>query len=163
MALTALDFIRPVRMLGGGETPSLSIVKASATTWSRGDLIVGTSGLAVEGADDHAVATILGIALEDAVDGKTSALICPALPNVVFWARCATGDSGATVNTAVTDRYTSGTSAGFELSTDDTVWYINLGETTTSAAMIINFIDAIGTAWGAVEFVFTNSAFNSVT
>jgi hypothetical protein len=164
MALTANDYIRPVRMIGGGSTPVMAVNKESATTWLQGDLIVGASGYAVEGTEDVAAITVLGIALEDAVSGKLTAQICPALPNVVFWGRVATGDSGATASTAVTNRYASSTGA-FELSTDDTVWYVNLGETDTGyeLVMILNLIDAAATAWGAVEFVFVKSAFIPTT
>ena len=162
MALTAADGFRPLRKLGGGAPPTLEVTKASGTTWSKGDLVVSDTGLAVQGGDEDAVETVLGVALEDAEDGNTTELICPALPGVVFWGRIATGDAGATADTAVAHRYVSGTGAGFEISYN-TVPYINVGETTESIVMIINFIDAVGTAWGAVEFVFTNSSFNSVT
>ena len=162
MALTALDYFKPLRNLGSGPTPTFEVVKASATTWSKGDIVVSATGLAVVGADDPAIATILGVAVEDAVDGKTGALICPALPYVTFWGRIATADAGATADTAVAQRYVSGEGAGFDISLA-TVFYINVGDTANAPVMIINFIDAVGTAWGAVEFVFVSSAFNSVT
>jgi hypothetical protein len=162
MALTALDYFKPLRNLGGGCIPTLEVVKATGVTWSKGDLIVSNTGLAVVGADDAAVATILGIALEDAVTGSLRALIAPALPNVTFWARLGGDDAGATTDSAAAQRYVSGTGAGFEIDLA-TVFYINVGSTTISPVMIINFIDDIGTAWGAVEFVFASSAFNAVT
>jgi len=144
--------------------PTFEVVKASATTWSKGGIVVSNTGLAVEGADDPLIATILGVAVEDAVDGKTGALICPALPYVTFWGRIATGDTCTTADTAVTQRYVSGEGAGFDISLDATgVFVINVGDTANAPVMIINFIDAIGTAWGAVEFVFVSSAFNAVT
>jgi hypothetical protein len=162
MALTALDYFKPYRCLGGGTMPTLEVVKATATTWNKGDVIVGTTGLAVAATDEPAIETVLGVAVEAAVSGPLTGLIVPALPNITFWGRIATGDAGATADLAEAHRYVSGTAAGFEISYD-TVPYINVGETTEAQVMIINFIDAIGTAWGAVEFVFTCSAFNAVT
>ena len=163
MALTALDYFKPLRNLGGGCIPTFEVVKASATTWDKGNVIVGTTGLAVAATDEPAVETVLGVALEAAVDGSTRALIAPALPNVTFWGRVATGDAAATSDSAVANRYLSGTGAGFEISYGTYVHYINQGETTEAQVMIINLIDDAATAWGAVEFVFTCSAFNAVT
>jgi hypothetical protein len=162
MALTALDYMRPARCLGGGATPVFEVIKASATTWSKGDLVVSATGLAIQGGDEDAVATILGVALEDAANGYTTALICPALPHVVFSGNIATGDVGATADSAVTQRYLSGTTAGYEVSYA-TVPYINVGESTVSPVMILDLVDAAATAWGVVEFVFVSSAFNAVT
>ena len=163
MALTALDYFKPLRNLGGGCIPTLEVVKATGTTWDKGNVIVHNTGLAVAGADEPAVETVLGVALEAAVAGSLRALIAPALPNVTFWGRIATGDAAATADTAVAQRYVSGTGAGFEISYGTYVHYINVGETTEAQVMILNFIDDLATAWGAVEFVFTCSAFNAVT
>lgn len=164
MALTANDYIRPVGMIGGGSVPVLEVKKATGTTWSQGDVVVAASGLAVEGANDLLSYTLLGIAAEDAVSGKLTANIYPALPNVIFWARIANDDAGATVALAASHRYTSSTGA-FELSTESTTWFINVGETDTGyeLAMIIDLVDAVGTAWGAVHFVFIKSAFIPTT
>jgi hypothetical protein len=162
MALTTKDGFRAVRMIGGGTVPTFKVVKATGTTWSKGEVVVHASGLATGCTDEPGVATVLGVAAEDAISGKLTALIWPALPNIVFWGRVATGDSGATAPTAEANRYLSGTGAGYEISYD-TVHYINLGENTTSQVMITDFIDTVGTAWGAVEFVFTASAFNSLS
>ena len=166
MALTALDYFKPLRNLGGGCIPTIEVVKATGTTWSQGDVVVSNTGLAVRGADDPAIATILGVALEDAVSGKLSALIVPALPNITFWGRIGTGDTGTTVDSAVAQRYVSGEAAGFDISLEGVtadVFFINVGDTANAPVMIINFIDDLATAWGAVEFVFVSSAFNSVT
>ena len=162
MALTANDYIRPLRNLGGGSIPTLDVVKATGTTWSKGDIVVAASGLAVKGADDLTAVSVLGVALEDAVSGKLSARIVPALPGITFWCRLGGDDAGATTNSADTQRYVSGAGAGFEFSLA-TVFFLNVADTGTPCAMIINLIDAAGTAWGAVEFVFCNSAFNAVT
>lgn len=158
MALAATDYLRPNRTIGPGPIPQWPVVKASATTWDEGDVIIATSGLAVEAADGPTTGTILGVAVEDAVNGNTTALICPALPNVVFTGRIATGDTGGTVNSAVTHRYVR-----YGLSLDATgTWYINVGDTSDLAVMIINLVDAAGTAWGEVEFVFVDSLFNAI-
>ena len=163
MALTALDYIKPLRNLGGGCIPTLEVHKASASTWSKGDIVVAAAGLAVVGADDLTAVSVLGVALEDAVDGNTTALIVPALPGVTFSCRLAADDAGATVDSALaTQRYFSGAGAAFEFSLA-TVFFLNTSDTGTPCAMIINMLEDEGTAWGLVEFVFTNSAFNAVT
>jgi hypothetical protein len=162
MALTALDYMRPKRCLGGGATPTFAVNKEAATTWSKGDLVVTNTGYAVRGGDTAAIITILGVALEAAVADTTTALICPALPHVVFECRVATGAAGATVDTAVTQRYLSGGGSGHEIELA-TVFYINPADNTVSPVMIIDLVDVAGTAWGRVDFVFTSSAFNAVT
>jgi len=161
MALTALDYIRPKRCLGGGATPTFEVKKEAASTWSKGDLVVTNGGYAVIGGDTAAIITILGIALEDAVANTTSALICPALPHVVFECRVGGDAAGATTDTAVTQRYLSGGGSGHEMELA-TVFYINVAENTVSPVMIIDLVDVAGTAWGRVDFVFTSSAFNAV-
>jgi hypothetical protein len=146
-------------MLGGGALPVMQVNKESATTWHKGDVIIASGGYAVEGADGPTTGTILGVAIEDAVSGNLTALICPALPNVVFTGRLATGDAGATYTSLVTDRYVK----GYGISLDATgTWYINQADTTDDAVMIVEFLDAIGTAWALTEFVFIDSVFNAV-
>jgi hypothetical protein len=159
MALVANDFFRPVRMLGGGSTPTMEVTKATGTTWVEGAVIIATSGLAVEATDGPTTGTILGVAVEDAVSGKLSTLICPALPNVVFQGRLGTGDTGTTIASAVAYRYVKGYGVSLDTST---TWYINVADVTDDAVMIIGEVDAIGTAWGKVEFVFIDSVFNAV-
>lgn len=158
MALVAADYFHPVRMLGGGSIPTMEVTKASATTWVRGAVIIATSGLAVEAADGPTTGTILGVAAEAAVNGNTTQLIYPALPNLVFRGRVATGDSGATYSSAVADRYDR-----FGVSLDaTTTWYINDNDQTDLAVLITDLVDAAATAWGEVEFVFCDSVFNAI-
>ena len=159
MALVANDYFRPVRMLGGGETPLWTVTKASATTWVAGAVIIATTGLAVEGADGPTTGTILGVAVGPATNGPTSAIICPALPNVIFQGRVGTGDTGTTIDSAAAYRYVKGYGVSLDATT---TWYINVADTTDDAVMIIGEVDAIGTAWGKVEFVFIDSVFNAV-
>jgi hypothetical protein len=167
MALAAVDYIKPLRHLGGGCIPTITVNK-TAVAWNQGDIIVhNAAGYAARGADDPTVATVLGVALGDATAASTTAEIVPALPGVTFWARIAADDAGATQASAVTQRYLSSATAtaGYEFSLGDVsdVFFINIGESTTPCVMIINLIDPAGTAWGAVEFVFTASAFNAIT
>ena len=144
MALTALDYFKPLRNLGGGCIPTLEVVKATGTTWDKGNVIVHNTGLAVAGADEPAVETVLGVALEAAVAGSLRALIAPALPNVTFWGRIATGDAAATADTAVAQRYVSGTGAGFEISYGTYVQYINVGETTSDMKFTLQTVRCVG-------------------
>ena len=162
MALTVMDRFRPLRYLGSGGIPTLEVVKATATTWSKGALIVSETGLAIQAADSPVPTTILGIAAEPAVDGVLSALIIPALPGITFWGRMGTGGTGATYPTAIADRYLSG-AGGYDIARGAVgVYYIDEGLTIAPQAVILNFIDTMGTAWGAVEWTFASSAFNSV-
>jgi hypothetical protein len=154
MALVANDYIRAVGMRTGGTIPTMQVEKELATTWVQGAVIIGTSGYAVEGADGPTTGTILGVAAEAAVGTKTTALVVPAFPEVIFECRIATGDAGGTVNSAVAHRYTS----GFGLALDaTTTWYINIGDTTDQVVMITDLVDAAGTAWGKVRFSFVDS------
>jgi len=163
MALTVMDRFRPLRNLWGGEMPTLEVHCESATTWSKGALVVSAGGYAVAGADAPAVATILGIALEPNVAGNTDRLIVPALPGITFWGRLATGATGTTVASAVEDRYVSGDAAAYDIYLGAVdVYFLNEAATANPQAVIINFIDPIGTAFGAVEWTFGSSAFNAV-
>jgi len=163
MALTVMDRFRPLRYLGGGGIPSLEVTCESATTWSQGALIVHAGGYAVAGADAPLPATILGIALEPNVAGDTERLIVPALPGVTFWGRIATGATGTTTDSAVADRYVSGDAAGYDIYLGAVdVYFLNQAATADPQAVIINFIDPLGTAFGAVEWTFASSAFNAV-
>lgn len=157
MALVAADYIRPLRRMGGGVLPLFNVTKASATTWTRGDIIIGTSGLAVEAADGPVRGTILGVAVEDAVNGNTKALVCAVLPDVVFQGKIATGDAGGDYTSLVTNRFTS-YGLSLEAATSG-VWYINAADTTDLAVRVLEFIDDIGDNLASVEFVFTLTSF----
>lgn len=160
MALVASDYIKPLRHLGGGCIPTITVNK-TAVAWSQGDIIVqNTAGYAARGADDPATATILGVALGDATAAATTAEIVPALPGVTFWGRIAGDDAGGTADSAAANRYVA-----YDLSLCDVsdVFFVNTGDVANVPVVIINLIDVAGTAWGAVEFVFAGSAFNSVT
>lgn len=163
MALTVMDRFRPYRKVGGGSIPSLEVHCAGATTWSKGALIVhDTAGYAEAAADAPAIETVLGIAMHAVVADETTGLIVPALPGITFWGRIATGATGTTTDTAVGDRYKAAdTGYDFYLGAVD-VYFLNQAATATPSAVVINFIDPIGTAFGAVEWVFGSSAFNAV-
>lgn len=158
MALIAGDYFKPLRKIGGGTTPTLMVTKESATTWEKGAIIIGTSGYAVEAADGPTTGTILGVALADAVNGETTAPICPALPDIIFTGRIATGDTGGDYTSLVTNRYIR-----YGISLDSSgAWYINAADTTDLAVMVTEFVDAIGTNLAQVEFVFVDSKFNAI-
>lgn len=158
MALVAYDYIKPVGLLGGGTMPMMEVTKASGTTWREGAVIIATSGLAVEAADGPTTGTILGVAASAAVSGELVASIYPALPNCVFKARIATGDAGGDYTSLVTNRYVR-YGLSLEAATAN-VWYINAADTTDVAALVLEFIDAIGTNLALVKFVFIDSLFN---
>ena len=162
MALTIMDRLRPLRYLGSGGIPTLEVVKATGVTWPKGALVVSNTGLAVQAADSPVPTTILGIAAEPAVTGVLSALIIPALPGITFWGRMGTGGDGDTYDTAIADRYLSG-AGGYDICLGALdMYYIDEGLTVAPQAVILNFIDPMGTAWGAVEWTFASSAFNSI-
>jgi hypothetical protein len=158
MALTTGDHIKAVKMLGGGAVPMMAVTKASDTTWAKGAIIIATSGLAVEAADGPTTGTILGVAAEAAVADTTTALIFPALPNAVFSARIAAGDTGGDYTSLVTNRYLR-----YGLSLDaSTSWYINSSDTTDLAALVLEFVDDIGDNLALVHFSFCDSLFNAI-
>jgi hypothetical protein len=156
MALTAGDYIRPLRNLNDGVIPLITVSKEATTTWSKGTIIVASSGYAVAAATGAEANTVLGVAAHDAVEGKTEALIYPALPNISFWGRIALS-AGATVDSAVTHRYVA-TGWGVGYYADAGICFVNVEDTTTGVVQIVNLIDPAGTEWGAVEFVFKASA-----
>ena len=158
MALAANDHFKPIGMLNGTPFPIMKVTKASATTWNKGDIIIATSGLAVVATDGPTTGTILGVALNDAVDGETEKEICPALPGVVFSGRIATGDAGGDYTSLITNRYVR-----YGISLDASgAWYINAADTTDLAALVLEFIDAIGTNLAKVKFTFCDSIFNAI-
>ena len=158
MALAARDYFKASRTLGKGTVPVMEVTKASATTWAKGAVIIGTSGLAVEAADGPTTGTILGVAAEAATDGNTTALIYPAFNDVVFKGRIATGDTGGDYTSLITNRYVR-----YGISLDaSTAWYINAADTSDLAVMVLEFVDAIGTNLAEVEFVFVDSVFNAI-
>ena len=163
MALTVMDRFRPLRNLWGGEMPTLEVHCEAATTWSQGALIISDTGYAIQAADAPAPAVILGIARHPVVADETTGLIIPALPGITFWGRLATGATGTTVVSAVEDRYVSGDAAAYDIYLGAVdVYFLNEAATANPQAVIINFIDPIGTAFGAVEWTFGSSAFNAV-
>jgi hypothetical protein len=162
MALTVMDRFRPLRYLGSGGIPTLEVHCESATTWSKGALIISETGYAVAAADAPAPAVILGVASHAVVDGETTGLIIPALPGVTFWGRVATGATGTTAPTAVLDRYLAG-AGGYDIYLGAVdVYFINEAATATPSAVILNFIDPVTTAFCAVEWTFGSSAFNAI-
>lgn len=162
MALLASKRFRAVRsLMGGGSLPTMQVTKASGVTWPDGAIIIATTNLAVEAADNVATDVILGVAIgeEASSNTNTKALITPALPGIVFRGQIATSTAGATFDTATTHRYTAGTSA-YDLAEDNDIWYIDIATSNDDLVVIIDFVDPVGTAWGEVEFVFINSIWN---
>lgn len=156
MALVKADRPKAKYCIGMSSIPLFEADKASATTFHQGDVIIFTTGLAVEGADGPTVNTVVGIAAEDAINGNTIVALWPAIPGIVFSGHVATGDDGATVDSAAAHR---GVSYGLAVDSNGH-WYVNIGDTTDLAVTIIRLIDAAATAWGEIEFVFTNSIWN---
>ena len=158
MALVAADYIKPIKLLGGGATPIMSLKKAAATVCYKGMVCIATAGLVVAAADGPTTGTILGISLDNitAAEAKTAVSVCPALPDVVFSAHTATGDTGGT--TTITD---ANLFVAYGLSLEGTagvnVWYINVADATDECALAIKRLYADDTAWAEVEFTFSNS------
>lgn len=157
-ALVAQDYFKPVKCMGTGGIPTMEVTKASATTWVTGAVIIGTSGLAVEATDGPTTGTIIGVAVDAAVDGETTKLVYPALPNMIFQGRICAGDAGGDYTSLVTNRYVR-----YGISLDSsTAWYINSSDTSDLAVVVLKFIDAIGTNDALVEFAFIDSVFNAI-
>lgn len=152
MALAKADRPKAKYCMGMSSIPVFEADKASGVTFHKGDVVIFTSGLAVEGADSPGSGTVVGIAAEDAINGNTIVAVWPAIPNIVFSGHVATGAAGATVDSAAAHRMVH-----YGLALNDTHWYINIADVTTECVMIIRLIDAAATAWGEVEFVFTDS------
>lgn len=152
MALVIADRPKAKYCMGFSSIPLFSADKASATTFHQGDVIIYTTGLAVEATDGPTTGTVVGIAAEDAINGNTSVLLWPAIPGIVFQGNVANGDTGGTDTIEADQRMVH-----YGLALNATIWYINIADTADECIMIIRMVDAIDTAWGAVEFVFTDS------
>jgi len=161
MALLASKRFRAVRTLEGGRLPTMQVTKASGVTWPDGAIIIATTNLAVEAADSVEPDVIMGVAIGAEVTSNTNltALITPALPGIVFRGQIATGAAGATVDSAVAQRYVMGTSA-YDLAVNSDIWYVNVGASDDDLITIIDLYDDAGTAWGEVDFIINNSMFN---
>lgn len=159
MALKFFDHFKPLGMLNGMPFPVMKVTKASAVTWKKGAVLIPASGLAVEAADGPTTGTILGVALNKAIDGETEKEIVPALPGVVFSGRIATGDTGGDYTSLVTNRYSR-----FGIALDASgAWYINVADTTDYAVLVLEFIEDIGTNLALVKFTFIDSVFGDLT
>jgi hypothetical protein len=160
MALTVNDHIKAIGMINGNPVPLLEVIKASATTWLKGAVIIMTSGLAVEGADGATTGTVVGVAADAAVDGETVARVYPALPGVLFSMRLGTGDTGGDYTSAITDRYLA---YGISLEGTSGTWYINQADTSDVQVLITRFIDTIGDNLALVEVTFIDSVYGAQT
>jgi len=161
MALLASKRFRAVRTTGGQPIPTMKVNKASGITWPDGAVIIASSGLAVEGSDGPNTATILGVAngAEASSNTNTTAIITPALPEVVFKGQVATGSSGATASVTAANRYV-GAGSAYDLAVNSSIWYINIGASSDDLVVITDLVDAASTAWGEVEFRFIDSIWN---
>jgi hypothetical protein len=152
MALVAADRPRVQYAMGMSSIPVLELDKATGTTFKKGAVVIFTSGLIVEAADGPSTGTVVGIAAEDADSGQTLVHVWPALPNIIFTGNVATGDSGATVASAATDKGTA-----YGMAVNSSIWYVNKGDTSDLLVMIVKLVDAAATAWGQVDFFFMDS------
>lgn len=159
MALVSADYIKPRRALGLNAIPQLEVLKAAGTAVNMGDIIIASSGLAIVASDGPTTGTVIGVAIEaTAASAKTTVAVCPALPNMLFEAHIATGDSGATASLANSQLW-----VGYGLALNSSIWYVNVGDTSDKQVRIVDLIDAASTAWGAVEIVFMDSVWNNAT
>lgn len=157
MALVAADYIKPVKTLASTSTPIMQLKKGASTVCYKGMIVIASSGLAIAASDGPDTNTILGVCLEDitAAQALTEVSICPALPDVIFTGRTATGSSGGT--TTITDANLFVT---YDLALNSSIWYINVGANSDDVVAAIKRLDADSTAWAKVEFMFVDSFFN---
>lgn len=156
MALVTADYFRPLRAQGLNAIPTLEVAKEAATVIYKGSVLIATSGYAVIATDGPTTGTVIGVAIEaiTAAQGRTTVKMCPAFPNVLFQGNFGTGDTGGTYSPTVANMF-----IGHGVSLDSTnVWYINQADTTDKVVRAVDLIDDSGTAWGAVEFHFCDSA-----
>lgn len=78
--------MQPCKTLGLNTHPTLHVAKASATTCTKGDLIVLASGLGVVNNDDPSAGTIVGIAAETitAAQAKLQVAVYPAMAGQLY-------------------------------------------------------------------------------
>ena len=78
--------ITPCKQFGLNTHPTLHVAKASATTCTKGDLIVLSAGLGVVNNDDPTAAPVVGIASETitAAQAKLAVAVYPAIAGQLF-------------------------------------------------------------------------------
>lgn len=157
MALVTADYIKPIKMLGGGSIPVMELKKASATTLARGCVVIATSGLVVTATDGPTTGTILGVTCETGDSGKTTVHVVPALPNIVWEVATATGDSGATTTIADSNLF-----VGYGVAVNSSIWYVDVGDSSDVAMALIKRLDADSTAWAHAEAVFIDSFWSKI-
>lgn len=160
MALVAADYIKPVKTIAGTSTPIITMKKAAGTAIHKGSVIIATSGLAVIASDNPATGTVIGISVEKitAAQALTEVKVCPALQDVIFEGRTATGADGATVTIDDADLFVA---VDLALYATNNIWYLDVAASPTVAcAAPIKRLDVDSTAWAKVEFMIVDSFWN---
>lgn len=145
MALTATFQIAPGQSLGSVEIRHG--YEGSSQSFKAGELLVNSSGTLVVATADPTAETIVGLSVAPAT-GTTNAdcLYIPIWPHTVLRGQIQNAAGDATLAIA-THMY-----AEFGLNVTSNVWWIDTDETTHKDVLIINFVDAVGTLNGFVDF-----------
>lgn len=150
----------PIEVAGGVYTsiPKFEETPGSGEAWAKGAIIVedGTAGLIGEGGADPS--GIIGVATHKWPLSVTSPVVAskahfiPALPGLVFEGTL--NVSAGTYTMALTDVW-----AEYGLAVDgDGIWYVDQAETTNTRVVVVKALEAAGTAFPRVRFMFLPEA-----
>lgn len=146
--VTSRDFIRPDR-----NVRTMDFKEEASQTFLKGAVVVqdATNKDEVEEAGADPTARILGIALEDASGtADTKILVGLAEPGAEFVGRVQDTGTLAVGNL--------GTNYGLVYDSTNTIWRVDLSDTSNVNVTVTGFVDAVGDVNGRVRFQFLASA-----
>ncbi len=149
LSVSAKDYIRPI----GGNLRTKSYKEEASQTFKLGAVVIcdSTDKDQVETAGADPTAAILGIALQDATGtADTPILVGLAEPGVEFVARVQDAGTLAVGNL--------GTDYGMVYDSTNTIWRVDLSETTNKNVTVTAFVDEVGDINGRVRFQFLAAA-----
>lgn len=159
--------IRPSKTMGLNSTPTLSAAQVSAGVAVVGDPVyidsngylaasvtasASSSAVVVAKSASAQIAGFLGEAM--AASSTNAVTYTPALPGVVFQANL-TDEAGSPSSNATIAQTDLGATMAIGKANGDSVYSLVKSDSTASvqSAVVVGFIDAVGTAGGRVEFV----------
>lgn len=157
LSIPLIKTITPARRHGLISTPLFSQLEGASQTYKKGAPLVISSGYIVEASNPVALGEqIVGFAAEpghNATAGAYSALYYPALANVVFEGVLEDG----TNFDHVLVQTNFGKSYAIAKDTVSGAWYLNEDNITDIAAVVVGFIEDVGTTKARVLFTVPTS------
>lgn len=153
LSIALIKTISPARRHGLISTPLFSQLEGASQTYKKGaPLVINSSGYIVEASNPVALGEqIVGFAAEpghNTTAGASTALYYPALPSVVFEGVLEDG----TNFDHVLVQANFGKSYAIAKDTSSGAWYLNEDNITDVAAIVVGFVEDVGTTKARVLF-----------